>query len=398
MKENPYANMDEGARRIAYLIAGFIRGTITEKEHDELDAWVNASDQNMKLFEELTDEDNIEANLAEIDKINPSKAFQKLQNTGAFEKAGPRFNFNTLWIAAASILVVGTIVLIFWFTAVSKNQPVVDISDTAKLQPGGNKATLLLADGSVIDLGASKNGLLTNLEGSRVNKPADGELVYEDKDSIVGSSSLHTLSTPVGGQYRVTLPDGTIVWLNAATSLTYPSRFTGSERTVRLSGEAFFEVARNTRQPFRVQMDDSALVTVLGTHFNVMAYNDEKAKEVTLLEGSVEVGNGYRSEKITPGFQATITPSLIRKSGDIDTAEIAAWKNGQFIFHDASIEQIMRQIQRWYNAKVIYRGKISQQFNATISRSESLEKLLRLLELNGYVHFKIENQTIYVLP
>lgn len=399
MKQNPYSDMDQPAYRIAYLIAAFIRNTITEKEHDELDDWVNESDDNMRLFEELTDERNLEANLAWMDKVQTEQSYQALQEQGAFNIPRRRFQLSPVWIAAASvILIVGVFVIYRFAGNSSTNNNNIAASDTTQLKPGGNRATLTLANGTVIDLTNVNNGIIEIGKGSHVNKPADGELVYETGVIANETPSIHTLSTPVGGQYQVTLPDGTKVWLNAATKLMYPSKFASNERKVEIDGEAYFEVSKNDKQPFRVVMQDGSTVTVLGTHFNVMAYTNETQKEITLLEGKVAVAKNNNVENLEPGTQAVVRNDIIAKRTGIDTEEITAWKNGLFVFHDATIESIMKQVERWYDAKVVYKGEIKQQFNATISRNESLSKLLRLLELNGYVHFKTENKTIYVLP
>lgn len=401
MKENPYANMDKGAYRIAYLIAGYIRNTLTEKEHDELNDWVNASDHNMLLFEELTDEKNLDANLAWMDKLQSEQSYQSLQEKGAFDIPRKKFHLSPVWIAAASVVLVIGIFFIYRSTgkgSANNNNDIV-VSETIKLQPGGNRATLTFADGSVIDLTTAKKGSINFGKGSHVNKPADGELVYEANGAAVEAPTIHTLSTPVGGQFQVTLPDGSKVWLNAATILKYPSRFASNERRVEVNGEAYFEVAKNEKQPFRVVLSDSSNVTVLGTHFNVMSYSNETEREITLLEGSVSVSKSNNVTKLEPGTQARIKENEISKQTAIDSEEVIGWKNGLFVFHDATIESIMHQVERWYDAKVVFQGgEIKQLFNATILRSEPLSKLLHLLELNGYVHFKIENKTIYVLP
>jgi ferric-dicitrate binding protein FerR (iron transport regulator) len=399
MKQNPYSDMDQPAYRIAYLIAGFIRNTITEKEHDELDDWVNESDDNMRLFEELTDEKNLEANLAWMDKVQTEQSYYVQKEKGAFDLPRKKFRLNPVWMAAASVVLVVGIFFIYRYAGNgSTNNNNITVSDTTQLKPGGNRATLTLADGSVIDLTTANNGIIEIGKGSHVNKPADGELLYDAGVSPIETPSIHTLSTPVGGQYQLTLPDGTKVWLNAATKLKYPSRFASNERKVEIDGEAYFEVAKNDKQPFRVGLQDGSTVTVLGTHFNVMAYSNETEKEITLLEGKVAVEKNNSVENLEPGTQAIVKTDAITKRTGIDTDEITGWKNGLFVFHDAPIESIMKQVERWYDAKVVFQGTIKQQFNATILRSEPLSKLLRLLELNGYVHFKIENKTIYVLP
>lgn len=398
MNENPNSDLDKEAYRVAYLIAGYIRNTLTDQEHRELDDWVNTSDQNMHLFEDLTDEQNIETNLAMMDKVQTDQSFKQLQESGAFDI--PKRRKRIAWVAAASIILIAGIFAVYRFAGnnTGNNPGILATNDTTLLKPGGNRATLELSDGTIVDLTSLKNGMIQDGEGSHVSKPVDGELVYETGALNDSGTKLHTLSTPVGGQYQVTLQDGTKVWLNAATVLKYPSQFPGNERIVELEGEAFFEVARNDKQPFRVILKDSATVTVLGTQFNVMAYQNEAARDITLVEGKVSVRKENKREELNPGMQARVVGSTISKVSGVDTEEVTGWKNGLFVFHDASIESIMKQVERWYDAKVIYEGEIKHQFNATILRSEPLSKLLHLLELNGYVKFKIENKTIYVLP
>ncbi len=399
MKENPYGDMDEKAYRIAYLIAGFIRHALTEKEHDELDNWVNENDHNMELFEDLTDEKNLTANLEWMDTVQGEQSYLAMQEKGAFNVPSSKFYNKKIWLVAASVIVLLAVFVVYKYTS-GKRGSVENIvtTDTTLLKPGGNRATLTLTDGKVIDLTYAKTGAIADAAGDHVNKTADGELVYAKDSSISKNSALHTLSTPVGGQYQVTLADGTKVWLNAATTIKYPPAFGGKERKIELRGEAYFEVAKNKRKPFKVLMGDSTTITVTGTHFNVQAYQNEKEQQVTLLEGSVTVANAVSVIKLEPNTQALIKNKRITKSNVLDAEEITGWKDGLFVFHDAPIESIMMQIERWYDAKVVYKAEIKQLFNANILRKEPLIKVLKLLQLNGYVHFKIENKTIYVLP
>ena len=391
--------MDKEAHRVAYLIAGYIRNMLTVTEHEELDDWVNESDRNMKLFEDLTDEQNIEANLQIMDKAQSEQIFRKLQQSGRFEKTkGRKVRLTLMSIAVVVIVLAG--VLAVWRsvnTSSSQNsRPSTTKNDM--LQPGGNKATLTLPDGSLIDLTSAKNGALPYAETLNITKQDDQTLVYRQGDDHKNVGAIHILTTPVGGQFQVTLHDYTKVWLNAESTLSYPTTFQGNERKVELSGEAYFEVAHNAKAPFRVVLADGDTVTVLGTHFNVQAYPKEKAKIVTLAEGKVLVQNDKNKAVLTPGMQAFVQNDAITTASNADTEEATGWKDGLFVFHDAPIEQIMNQIARWYNAKIVYQGNIKQQFNATIKRSEPLEKLLHLLQLNGYVKFKTKNDIIYVLP
>ena len=398
MNSDAIKNMDEGAFRIAYLIAGYIRQTLTEKEHDELDKWVEASDDNMLLFEELTDEKNIEANLQWMDQVSTEKMLLATKEKIGFnpEQKAKRTSYRWAYSVAASVIL---LIAAFWIYKISnkeKNElPAVARASKAAIQPGGNKAMLTLSDGSVIDLNKVEKGLLKNDDGASINKPEDGEIVYTDNRNT-NEVSYNVLSTPNGGQYKVKLPDGSWVWPNAASSLNYPTVFPGTERTVMLKGEAYFEVAKDKSKPFKVKLEDSSEVKVLGTHFNVMAYENEKSKNITLLEGSVLITKSNEKQILKPGQQGEITSDRIVVN-TADTNEVVGWKNGEFVFHDADIQSIMRQVARWYDVDIKYETTNTQHFNATILRKEPVLRLLHILEETGQIHFKIENKTIYVL-
>lgn len=389
--------MDEEAYRVAYLIAGYIRNTLTESEHIELDDWVNVRDDNMKLFEDLTDERNVSANLEWMDKIQSEKIFKQLQLEGRFEKP-KRTIKRWAWMPAAAVFLVALFFAHRYFKHPAAVNNKLLVNQMVPLQPGGNNATLTLPDGTVIDLNAAKEGIVLKKANAQVSKPVEGELLYGGAAVANADVSTHILSTPAGGQYQVTLQDGTKVWLNAASTLQYPASFTGKERAVQLTGEAYFEVSHNAKLPFKVTLADSNTVSVLGTHFNVQAYSDEKEKTITLVEGRVLVKSKEKQAALTPAMQAVINGSTVNTASNVDIEAITGWKDGLFVFHDAPIERIMNQVARWYNARVIYQGTVKQQFNATIHRSEPLSKLLHLLELNGYVKFKTENNIIYVSP
>jgi len=275
------------------------------------------------------------------------------------------------------------------------------------IAPGGNKAVLTLGDGTRIVLDTARNGAVTAQGNMQVIKLEDGQLAYNAGNMVArgdnrnashadGSNAIvyNTLTTPRGGQYKITLSDGSKVWLNAASSLRYPSAFTGKERTVEITGEAYFEVASLTpeggheKMPFIVKVND-AEVQVLGTHFNVMAYSDEADVKTTLLEGAVKVRKGDASLLLRPGQQASLHPGDgIKLISDVDVDEILAWKNNLFSFNNDDIQTVMRQIARWYAVDVRYEGKVTQHFNGNISRGVNVSKLFKMLELTGTVHFK----------
>lgn len=265
------------------------------------------------------------------------------------------------------------------------------------IKPGSNKAILILADGRRVALTDTKNGKIAEQSGVSINKAADGKIIYEATASASDHAvALNTVETPRGGQYQIDLPDGTKVWLNAASSLTYPAWFTGKERNVTLRGEAYFEVAKNKSMPFRVQANN-VNVEVLGTHFNIMSYTDEHSVNTTLLEGSVKISKGNVQKIIKPGQQAVaVTQGNDIVVDETDVDEAVAWKNGNFNFNGDDIHALMRQISRWYDVNVIYQGKIPHnQFVGTIPRASEIEQVLKVLELN-HVHVKIKDKTIVV--
>jgi transmembrane sensor len=275
--------------------------------------------------------------------------------------------------------------------------------------PGGNKAVLTLSGGQRIILDSAATGLLADQGNTRVQKLGDGELAYEGGNESTnengpsgkGAAPLYnTLTTPRGGQYQLTLPDGSKVWLNAASSLTYPTAFTGNSRTVELAGEAYFEVVHDGKRPFTVNAGGQTIRDI-GTHFNVNAYTDEPAQVTTLLEGAVSV-DGHL---LRPGEKATVTIATGRgatvsggtaKGGGIvevtkgDPEQAVAWKNGLFYFTDAGLQTVMRQLSRWYNVDVSYEGNIpARQFNGMIGRSLTLDQVLKGLAKEN-VHYRIE--------
>ena len=267
-------------------------------------------------------------------------------------------------------------------------------------EPGNNKAILTLENGTKLILDSAKIGVLAKKGHIRIQKTKDGQLIYTvdkgDRQTQNEPIAWNTISTPRGGQYQVILPDGTKVWLNAASSLKFPTAFAGDTRNVELTGEAYFEVKKNETHPFFVNVDHMQ-VKVLGTHFNIMAYHDEPVIKTTLLEGSVQLNEGKSSNMLKPGEQGVI------KGGDIqvakvDVAEAIAWKNGFFEFNRASIYDIMKQISRWYDIEVVYTGTIpDDEFVGKIERNVKLSQVLHILELN-HVHFKVENKKITVTP
>jgi transmembrane sensor len=302
-----------------------------------------------------------------------------------------------LWIAAAVVFILllgGT--AWFFINHTHKGQVPVAQAATPKrdVAPGHNGAILTLSNGKKILLDSAGNGVLASNSGVAVIKK-DGAIAYQGK---TGEMVYNMVATPKGRQWQLTLSDGTRVWLNAGSSLRYPVSFPGKERLVEMTGEVYFEVAQNANAPFIVQTPKQS-IQVLGTHFNVNAYGDEPIFRTTLLEGSVQVMNSHKKVVIKPGQQADnnyTTGALAVKDANVDDA--IAWINGRFKFDNSDLKTVMRQIARWYDVEVEYRGNIpNSQFGGGTYRNNNLSEVLQVLELSG-VHFKLEERKIIVTP
>lgn len=300
---------------------------------------------------------------------------------------------NYWWAAAASLLLAGGAAI--WILRPEQPASPALVQHTV-LEPGSNKAILRLPDGREIILDNLANGNVAVQGGVTIIKADSGAIAYMGTGDNV---QYHTLSTPRGGQFQLTLPDGSQVWLNSASSIRYPTAFTGTERRVELTGEGYFEIAPNAAKPFAVKAGRLD-VHVLGTGFNIMAYADENAIRTTLVSGSVKVEAGEATAVLTPGVQASLdTEGQTFRTSRPDLAEVLAWKNGQFRFSRTGIKEIMRQVARWYNVEVTYKGNVDNiEFQGILSRKVTAQALLETLEATGEVHFEIKGDHISVIP
>jgi hypothetical protein len=264
--------------------------------------------------------------------------------------------------------------------------------------PGVNKAILILGNGQKIILDSLSNGPIAKTENFEVNKTENGQLVYHAFDKNhknARTEDINTLVTPRGGEYRITLPDGSKVWLNATSSIKFPGVFKGNIREVELKGEAYFEIAKNSAMPFRVR-SNGAQIEVIGTHFNVKAYGNEKRMKTTLVEGSIKITAGNFSHLLKPGQQAILTKGELKVLDNVDIEEQVAWKNGLFIFKDATIEEVMSQVASWYDLNVSFEGKIPEKLlTGKVSRSVNSTEFMNLLNYAG-VKFKITGKNIVI--
>lgn len=362
------------------LIKRYLAGKATDQDYLLLDSWYLSLYRDQPM--EVSDSDRIN-DLDEV-QFNINREISKVKY-----KLWPRIT------AVAAVLF--TICAAGLYIYVDQHQPVKEVIPiyATDVLPGGNKALLFLSNGKKIDLAAIQNGQLATQAGTQITKTAIGKLVYTDTYNHSNTEQYNKIETPNGGSYELQLPDGTRVWLNAASTLRYPTSFTSlKERKVELSGEAYFEVAKNKAVPFRVEALNQ-VVEVLGTHFNITSYKDELAVRTTLLEGSVKINN---KSILKPGQQAVNIDSVIYIS-KVDPETAMEWKNGKFSFNQGQdFKSAMRQIERWYDVKFVYPGSVAPNIEprGRLSRKTNLSTVLDGLEEMGNVHFKIEGRRVVV--
>jgi len=311
------------------------------------------------------------------------------------------------WVAASILLLLFSSSLYYLsappkFHKTSSSFPVKTGSSSVVI-PGGNHAVLILSDGTSIVLDSSSNGTIASQGSTKIIKLNSGQLAYNSPGQPQAEVLYNTLSTPRGGKYQVTLADGTVVWLNSESSLRYPTVFKGTDRKVEISGEAYFEVAKNPGHPFKVHINvatgEGGEVEVLGTHFNVNAFDNEATIRTTLFEGSIRMNRANGVTPIKPGQQLQAAKDgKVAIVNNADLESVIAWKEDRFQFEDADLKYVMRQIARWYDIEVAYKGNITTHFDGSIPKNVNVVKVLNMLELTGEVKFTIEGRKVVVLP
>lgn len=449
--------MTTQADKIIKLIISYLNNELDEAGLAELHAWMNESESNRQAVEEFLTDEQLRKGMANLyatkeriwkrldEQIPDVRADQPRGGIGRPRRvAGENRSAVVLQLrrfaAAAAILVLLSGAGYFFIVARKGRGAAAPprVAYTAPIKhdvtPGGNKAVLTLASGASIALDSAGTGSLARLGGTSVVKVGSGEIAYHGNSGsayrgsgvsgapgtpgipgtpglpgvsgapgaseVPGSETAYnTLQTPRRGQYRLVLPDGTRVWLNAASSIRFPTAFKGGERRVKVTGEVYFEVAKNVAQPFVVDVDNRVQVEVLGTSFNVNAYTDESSVSTTLVQGLVRVINGPKTALLKPAQQSRMyADGRSEISNDVNLDPVVAWKNGEFQFESDDIRSVMRQLSRWYDVDVTYAGPVPEgTFSGEVSRNSNLSSVLKILELSG-LHCKIENNKLTILP
>jgi ferric-dicitrate binding protein FerR (iron transport regulator) len=374
---------------IVLLLKKYLKEELDEEEEQELEFWKSQSEANRQIFEKLTDDNYLLQAVSDSYKIDSDEIAQQKINvlidasqvtTGVAKETLRRSIWLRLSVAAAILLLLAVSAV---YVLRKKQQPGTDVAKASNekpdIIPGNYKATLKLANGRSIELDSATIGQLAQQGGIQVlNK--SGLLVYapsnvEDKGEVI----WNTLSTAKGQTYPLLLSDGSRAWLNSESSIRFPVSFKGDLREVQITGEVLFEVAHDPSKPFKVTARDIN-VQVLGTTFNVNAYNDEEAIKTTLIEGSVQVTKGIQRKKIKPGQQAQVLAHEIKVVENVDVDKIIAWKQGYFRFKEDKLSEAMKNIARWYNVEVVFVGNAGNvEFSGDINRSSNLSEVVKLL-------------------
>ncbi|MCZ4222549.1 FecR domain-containing protein [Pedobacter rhodius] len=388
--------------RLTLLFNKYLDKSATPQERAQLFAWLRDSSNKYDIeqeMEKLWTNFAVQTNpFSEQDKVVMLEKilhFTKEESVTS-QKPVKIYRLFQKWAVAAVITI--AVMAGGYFYYVQQNQRVETVAYQNDIAPGRKGATLTLGDGKKILIKDALAGNLANQSGVKISKTTDGQIVYEIANDKSDKIVYNTLSTTRGEQTQVRLPDGTVVFLNAESSLTYPTNFSKSgERRVSLTGEGYFEVAKDKKHPFIVKTDKQE-VAVLGTHFNINAYRNEESIKTTLIEGRVKVFSFLLRHEITlkPGQQAVLNQqALTTNQANID--EALAWKNGEFRFDDKSISEIMKQIARWYDVTVIFNDQVPNGYlSGSISRNRNLSQVLKMIEKTKEVKFRIDGRKIYV--
>ena len=378
--------------RINELAFKWMKGIITTEEREEFMQWYNnADDGNAITIPEGISSDEVTHGLKMYSSISAN-----MQTEKACVKRLPWLRY-----AAAVIIILG--VGAYFFKPGSKKEQLTVKIEPAPVQkdvaaPTSVNAIVTLEDGRKIVLDSSGNGLLATQGNIHLTKVNDGQIVYNGEADKI---SFNTLANPRGSKViQITLADGSKVWLNSESSIRYPTGFRGDERVVEVTGETYFEVAKNPSMPFKVRKNGMEIM-VTGTHFNVNAYDEEEKMKITLLEGAVRVTSATNNTiTLKPGQQSQVkTDGSLSLLKDVDIDGVIAWKDGKFMFDGKTdIGTIMRQIARWYDLEVNYEGQIKSHFSGTISRSANLSQVLKKIETTGMINFQVEGKKVTVKP
>lgn len=387
-------DLNEYIEDIPRLIASDLQGEITPEEKVRLEGWIRENEKNREVYERLRAGREHSRRREVVRELNKCAAWERVNKA-----TGGRRLFSMVKVmkyAAGIVLPLLCVGVAFHFLGKKEKTIVAKVENVVEIKPGEMKAELELAGGERLLLGGNLQDSLTNENGVDILKDGQG-ISYQGESAGKEELAYNTLKVPRGGEFKVKLQDGTVVYVNSASRLRYPVKFTGEERRVYLSGEAYFEVEKNERMPFVVEMEEGE-IKVLGTQFNARSYKEEKQQLTTLVSGKVLLTSKQgKSVELTPGEQGVIGEKGISK-GKVDVYPYTAWKDGNFVFRKQRLEDIMNIVERWYDVKVVFVDDWCREvsFSGNVRRYDGFNKLVEMLEVTGSVKFNIKGNVIYI--
>ena len=382
------------AFEIARIIQKSLKGRLSESEEKLLSDWRKVSDENEHAFQRMISEDFYTVGMEKLETYDYRVAYGRFLQKKYQQRRKRRFLINMARVAAVALPFV--IALVLYVGLNREEEQTLRPSLASNILPGTSKAVLTLANGQMIPLGKETTDSTIITDGTQISASESG-ITYADggeSEAVV----YNKLDIPRGGEFCLTLSDGTRVWLNSETSIQYPVVFGTKERRVFIQGEAYFEVAKDAKKPFTVQFMSSS-VTVLGTSFNIRAYPEEKQSQTTLAEGSVRIYSPGSSMLLKPGEQAEVkalSGEMVKKEVDVKT--FTSWKNGRFVFEQEPLENIMRTLERWYDIRVIFRDEGAKRISLSgnLKRYGDFSQVMNMLQMTGDVRFELHGNDVYI--
>ena len=382
------------AFEIARIIQKSLKGKLSESEERQLSGWRKVSDENERAFQRMISEDFYTIGMEKLEMYDSRVAYGRFLQKKYQQRRKRRFLINMARVAAVALPFV--IALVLYVGLNREEEQMVRPSLASNILPGTSKAVLTLANGQMIPLGKEATDSTIITDGTQISASGSGVTYASgvESESVV----YNKLEIPRGGEFCLTLSDGTRVWLNSETSIQYPVAFGAKERRVFVQGEAYFEVAKDAKKPFTVQFMSSS-VTVLGTSFNIRAYPEEKRSQTTLAEGSVRIYSPGSSMLLKPGEQAEVSAlsgEMVKQ--EVEVKNFTSWKDGRFVFEQQPLEDIMRTLERWYDIRVIFKDEGAKRISLSgnMKRYGDFSQVMKLLQMTGDVRFELHGNDVYI--
>lgn len=382
------------AFEIARIIQKSLKGKLSESEERQLSGWRKVSDENERAFQRMISEDFYTIGMEKLEMYDSRVAYGRFLQKKYQQRRKRRFLINMARVAAVALPFV--IALVLYVGLNREEEQMVRPSLASNILPGTSKAVLTLANGQMIPLGKEATDSTIITDGTQISASGSGVTYASgvESESVV----YNKLEIPRGGEFCLTLSDGTRVWLNSETSIQYPVAFGAKERRVFVQGEAYFEVAKDAKKPFTVQFMSSS-VTVLGTSFNIRAYPEEKRSQTTLAEGSVRIYSPGSSMLLKPGEQAEVSAlsgEMVKQ--EVEVKNFTSWKDGRFVFEQQPLEYIMRTLERWYDIRVIFKDEGAKRISLSgnMKRYGDFSQVMKMLQMTGDVRFELHGNDVYI--